>query len=116
VLHLLGEVVSASVKEMLTARGSALTSTMYRDMQKDRIETGQFVGDLVSRARGAEVPTCAGDYVFIRRDGVAGVRHLAQSPALPANLVLPRDRLDSMHRICKAHVRPGRRRALAAGP
>jgi 2-dehydropantoate 2-reductase len=48
----------ASTRALLTAKGSAQTSSMYRDLQKGNpIEVDQIVGDLVTRARRANVST-----------------------------------------------------------
>lgn len=72
VLGFLGEVVSvataaghppseaflAHARAILTARGSALTSSMFRDLQQGRpIEADQIIGDLLARARRLGVPT-----------------------------------------------------------
>jgi len=46
----------AAAKSALTATGSSLTSSMYRDLQRGvRIEADQIIGDLVGRARAAEI-------------------------------------------------------------
>lgn len=50
---------------MLTAEGSPLTSSMYRDLQNgSEIEAGQIVGDLLTRGRsfGVETPLLAAAY------------------------------------------------------
>jgi 2-dehydropantoate 2-reductase len=45
-------------REVLTARSSTLTSSMYRDLQKgSAIEADQIIGDLLDYARRAHVPT-----------------------------------------------------------
>ncbi len=47
-----------STRATLTAKGSTQTSSMYRDLQKGNpVEADQIIGDLLSRARGVEVPT-----------------------------------------------------------
>jgi 2-dehydropantoate 2-reductase len=49
---------AAAAKALLTAAGSSLTSSMYRDLQKGaRIEADQIIGDLVERARSAGIET-----------------------------------------------------------
>jgi 2-dehydropantoate 2-reductase len=46
----------AAAKSALTGTGSSLTSSMYRDLQRGvRIEADQIVGDLVERARSADI-------------------------------------------------------------
>jgi 2-dehydropantoate 2-reductase len=48
----------AAARALLTAAGSSLTSSMYRDLQKGvRIEADQIIGDLVERARAAGIET-----------------------------------------------------------
>jgi 2-dehydropantoate 2-reductase len=48
----------ATARKQLTARGSPLTSSMYRDLEKGRpIEVEAIVGDLVARGHAAGVPT-----------------------------------------------------------
>ncbi|KQY21003.1 2-dehydropantoate 2-reductase [Rhizobium sp. Root483D2] len=48
----------AAAKDQLTRQGSTQTSSMYRDLkQGKRIEAEQIVGDLVRRAREAQVAT-----------------------------------------------------------
>jgi len=48
----------AVARALLTAAGSSLTSSMYRDLQKGvRIEADQIIGDLVERARSAGIET-----------------------------------------------------------
>ena len=48
----------AGTRALLTAKGSAQTSSMYRDLQKgSAIEADQIIGDLLNRAQQAEVPT-----------------------------------------------------------
>jgi ketopantoate reductase len=45
-------------KAQLTAKGSTLTSSMYRDLQKGNpVEADQIIGDLVVRAHRAQVTT-----------------------------------------------------------
>jgi 2-dehydropantoate 2-reductase len=71
VLRLMDEIVSvvntvghppsqaflADARTMLTAQGSSLTSSMYRDLQNGGpIEADQIIGDLLARGRGAGVP------------------------------------------------------------
>jgi 2-dehydropantoate 2-reductase len=49
-----GEAFLARARDLLTARGSALTSSMYRDLQRGApIEADQIIGDLLARARRA---------------------------------------------------------------
>ena len=70
--HLLDEVIAAvravgtapsdafvaAAREQLTRQGSAQTSSMYRDLQQGKpIEADQIVGDLVRRAREANIET-----------------------------------------------------------
>ncbi|MBD5633639.1 MAG: oxidoreductase, partial [Candidatus Eremiobacteraeota bacterium] len=44
--------------EMLTARGSGLTSSMYRDLQRGRpVEADDILGELLERARAANLQT-----------------------------------------------------------
>jgi 2-dehydropantoate 2-reductase len=48
----------AAARAVLTATGSSLTSSMYRDLQRGaHIEADQIIGDLVVRARAAGVET-----------------------------------------------------------
>jgi 2-dehydropantoate 2-reductase len=48
----------AAARDVLTAAGSPLTSSMYRDLQRGvRIEADQIIGDLVERARAAGMET-----------------------------------------------------------
>jgi 2-dehydropantoate 2-reductase len=50
------EAFLAMAREALTAKGSALTSSMYRDLQRGApIEADQIIGDLVARAQQAGV-------------------------------------------------------------
>jgi 2-dehydropantoate 2-reductase len=45
-------------KTVLTAPGSTLTSSMYRDLMRGApIEADQIIGDLVERARAAGIET-----------------------------------------------------------
>jgi 2-dehydropantoate 2-reductase len=47
-----------AAKAGLTAPGSTLTSSMYRDLQRGvAIEADQIIGDLVERARAAGIET-----------------------------------------------------------
>jgi 2-dehydropantoate 2-reductase len=47
----------AKIRSVLTAQGSALTSSMYRDLQDgSAIEADQIIGDLLVRARKADIP------------------------------------------------------------
>jgi 2-dehydropantoate 2-reductase len=47
----------ATARSVLTAKGSTLTASMYRDLQQGRpIEADQIIGDLVARAEAARVP------------------------------------------------------------
>jgi len=55
--HPPSETFLAGTRALLTAKGSALTASMYRDLQKgDPIEADEIVGDLLGRARQANVP------------------------------------------------------------
>jgi 2-dehydropantoate 2-reductase len=48
----------AAARDILTAAGSSLTSSMYRELQRGvPIEADQIVGDLVERARAAGIET-----------------------------------------------------------
>ena len=50
--------VVAAVRGMLTAKGSSMASSMYRDLQQTKpIEADAIVGDLVARAKAAGVAT-----------------------------------------------------------
>ena len=58
----------AAAKAMLTAKGSAQTSSMYRDLQRGvRIEADQIIGDLEARARahGIETPLLSAIYTHL---------------------------------------------------
>ncbi|MFY9642622.1 MAG: 2-dehydropantoate 2-reductase [Rhodomicrobium sp.] len=51
------EAVLTDTRALLTAQGSALTASVYRDLQKGApIEADQIVGDLLARARKANLP------------------------------------------------------------
>jgi len=51
------EAFLANTRALLTAQGSALTASMYRDLQKGApIEADQIIGDLAGRARQANLP------------------------------------------------------------
>ncbi len=53
----------------LTAPGSSLTSSMYRDLVAgERVESDQILGDLRARARRAGLPTPLVDAAFIQLD------------------------------------------------
>jgi 2-dehydropantoate 2-reductase len=72
VVRLVGTAPSASFLEMaeslLTAPGSTLTSSMYRDLQKGgAIEADQIIGDLLARARpkNIETPLLAAAYASL---------------------------------------------------
>lgn len=57
-----------AAKTMLTAQGSAQTSSMYRDLQRGvRIEADQIIGDLEkrARARGIETPLLSAIYTHL---------------------------------------------------
>ena len=59
----------AATQGALTARGSPLTSSMYRDLLAgDRVEVDQVLGDLRERARRADVPTPLISAAFIQLD------------------------------------------------
>ncbi len=54
--HVPGEAFMAKTRAMLTAPGSALTASMFRDLQQgSAIEADQIAGDLLVRARKANV-------------------------------------------------------------
>jgi 2-dehydropantoate 2-reductase len=56
----------AQAREQLTQKGSAATSSMYRDVQKSReIEVEQILGDLLHRGRdaGIEAPLISAAYI-----------------------------------------------------
>ncbi len=58
----------AEISASLTAEGSPLTSSMYRDLQKGSpIEADQIVGDLLARgqALGVETPLLAAAYTHL---------------------------------------------------
>jgi ketopantoate reductase len=62
VVHAVGkkpsEAFLTDTKAQLTAKGSTLTSSVYRDLQKGNpLEVDQIIGDLVVRAHRAQVPT-----------------------------------------------------------
>jgi 2-dehydropantoate 2-reductase len=55
--HPTGAAALAEAVGMLTARGSGFTSSMLRDLESGgRIEGDHIVGDMVRRAREADVP------------------------------------------------------------
>jgi 2-dehydropantoate 2-reductase len=46
-----------AIRAQLTAKGSTLTSSMYRDLQKGNpVEADQIIGDLLARAQRADIP------------------------------------------------------------
>jgi 2-dehydropantoate 2-reductase len=52
------EAFLTATRGAVTQKGSTLTSSMYRDLQKNRpVEAEQILGDLLLRARAADVPT-----------------------------------------------------------
>ncbi len=56
--HAPSESYLAEIRALLTAQGSALTASMYRDLQGGGpIEADQIIGDLFARARRANVST-----------------------------------------------------------
>ncbi len=56
--HAPGEAFLEGTRALLTAQGSPLTSSMHRDIKKNGpIEADHIIGDLVARARQAEVST-----------------------------------------------------------
>jgi 2-dehydropantoate 2-reductase len=56
--HPPSEAFVARARAMLTEKGSAQTSSMYRDLQKGHpIEADQIIGDLLAHARRLDVPT-----------------------------------------------------------
>jgi 2-dehydropantoate 2-reductase len=64
-----GEAFLARTQKALTARGSTLTSSMYRDLSKNaRVEVDQILGDLLERGRklGVATPLLAAACVNLR--------------------------------------------------
>jgi 2-dehydropantoate 2-reductase len=64
-----GESVVARARKMLTARGSTLTASMYRDLSNgSRVEADQILGDLVERGQklGVRVPLVEAAFVNLR--------------------------------------------------
>jgi 2-dehydropantoate 2-reductase len=60
-----GEVFLTDTRALLTQKGSAMTSSMYRDLQNGApVEAEQIIGDLVARARGARITTPLLDAAF----------------------------------------------------
>jgi 2-dehydropantoate 2-reductase len=56
--HAPSEAFLAQTRALLTADGSPLTSSMYRDLKKESpIEADQIIGDLLTRGRQAQVHT-----------------------------------------------------------
>ncbi len=58
----------AEISASLTAKGSPLTSSMYRDLQKgSAIEADQIIGDLLARGRqmGVEAPLLSAAYAHL---------------------------------------------------
>jgi len=56
--HPPSEAFLTNARALLTAKGSKLTSSMYRDLQEGHpIEADQIIGDLLARARRLGVPT-----------------------------------------------------------
>ena len=56
--HAPGEAFLAQTRALLTADGSTLTSSMYRDLRKNNpIEADQIIGDLLTRGKQAQVHT-----------------------------------------------------------
>ena len=63
------EAFFARVGTTITARGSKLTSSMYRDLNKgDRVEVDQILGDLLERGRklGVDAPLLKAAFVNLR--------------------------------------------------
>jgi 2-dehydropantoate 2-reductase len=63
--HPMSEEFLAGARAVLTAKGSAQTSSMYRDLQQGSpIEADQIVGDLLARGRrvGIATPLVAAAY------------------------------------------------------
>ena len=55
--HAPSEKFLAQTQALLTAKGSTLTASMFRDLQAGgRIEADQIIGDLLKRGRQAQVP------------------------------------------------------------
>jgi 2-dehydropantoate 2-reductase len=60
-----GEPILNMARSMLTQKGSAMASSMYRDLQKGApIEADQIIGDLLARAQkaGMETPLLSAAY------------------------------------------------------
>jgi 2-dehydropantoate 2-reductase len=56
--HQPSEVFVTATRALLTQKGSTMTSSMYRDLQKGSpVEADQILGDLLVRARGGDVAT-----------------------------------------------------------
>lgn len=67
--HAPAEPVIAAVRGMLTARGSTMASSMYRDMQRGLpIEADHIIGDLLARAdaKGVVTPLLRATYTNLR--------------------------------------------------
>jgi 2-dehydropantoate 2-reductase len=78
--HATGDAAAAEAIGMLTARGSAFTSSMLRDLESGgRIEGDHVVGDMVRRARAANVaaPLLRAAYVHLQA-------YMAKRPGAPA--------------------------------
>jgi 2-dehydropantoate 2-reductase len=59
------EVFLTDTRALLTEKGSTMTSSMYRDLQKGApVEAEQIIGDLVAHARCARITTPFLDAVF----------------------------------------------------
>ncbi len=77
--HAPGDSFLAGTRALLTAQGSTLTSSMYRDLAKNSpIEADQILGDLLTRGRQAQVhtPLLAAAYTHL-----AIYQHLSQPKA-----------------------------------
>lgn len=67
--HAPGDGFSARTEKMMTAPGSTLTSSMYRDLsKKGRVEADQILGDLLDRGKkfGVSSPLLEAAYVSLR--------------------------------------------------
>ena len=63
--HAMSDGFLAGARSVLTAEGSGFASSMYRDLERgQRIEAEQIIGDLLSRARRAQVVTPLLDTVW----------------------------------------------------
>jgi 2-dehydropantoate 2-reductase len=67
--HPPGEGFTTRIKTTVTAKGSPLASSMYRDLQRQRsVEVDHILGDLLARARqlGVPAPRLAAAFAHLR--------------------------------------------------